>query len=288
MDELEYGQLPDSLVALRNEGLDVHNHSHYANVEGVSHPRVQMSDATARNDMKVSACGGIKAFGKHSEFSKPINEFTKGLAKDEELSAMYAGLQETRALRTLAHSEPGSGAFRATPSLPSLKVSIHDKLGEVWGKQGYVLLRQRLFDVGDHEGYVAKEDIAAVLRGPLGLTEQEVTERMLDIYLGQLVTMKKRELKIGSFMTSLRPVLLVNSKKRAVETYRALAAANGGCARLGDWLARLQDDDLRNTIVSAFGAQQEHAVVDMPLSEQVFIEVVADLAPFMNVEDLLK
>lgn len=287
MDEIEYGHLPDSLTALRNEGLDVHNHSHYANVEGVTHPRVQMSDTTARNDMKVSACGGIKAFGKHSEFSKPINEFTKGLAKDEEMSAMYVGLQETRALRTLAHAEPGSGAFRTTPSLASLKVAIHDKLGEVWGKQGYVLLRQRLFDVGDHEGYVAKEDVVAVLRGPLGLTEQEVPEKMLDIYLGQLVTMKKRELKIGSFMSSLRPVLLVNSKRRAIETYRALAAANGGAARLGDWLAHLRDDDLRNTIVSAFGAQQEAAVVDMPLTEQVFIEVVADLAPFMNVEDLL-
>lgn len=288
MDEIEYGQSPDSLIALCNEGLDVHNHAHYANVEGVSHPRVQMSDTTARNDMKVSACGGIRAFGKHSEFSKPINEFTKGLAKDEELSAMYMGLQETRALRTLAHTEPGSGAFRATPSLASLKVAIHDKLGEVWGKHSYVLLRQRLFDVGDHEGYVAKEDVVAVLRGPLGLTEQEVTERMLDIYLGQLVTMKKRELKIDSFMSSLRPVLLVDNKRRAIETYRALATATGGSMRLGDWLAHLQDDDLRNTIVSAFGAQQEATVVDMPLNEQAFIEVVADLAPFMDVGNLLK
>jgi len=227
------------------------------------------------------------SFGKHSEFSKPVNEFTRGLAKDEELAAMYQGLQGTQPLRTLSGGQPRAGAFASVPSLAALKVAIHDKIAEVWGPQGYVSLRQQLFDRGDHEGYVTKDDVVAVLRGQLGLTEEEVPERMLDIYLGQLVTMKKRELKIGSFMSSLRPVLLVNTKRRVLERFRSLDATGSGSVRLGDWLGRLQDSELRGTIVSAFGAQEEDMVADIPITEPIFMEVLADLAPFMEIEGLL-
>eukprot|EP00421_Protoceratium_reticulatum_P045943 CAMPEP_0168437450 /NCGR_PEP_ID=MMETSP0228-20121227/41443_1 /TAXON_ID=133427 /ORGANISM="Protoceratium reticulatum, Strain CCCM 535 (=CCMP 1889)" /LENGTH=445 /DNA_ID=CAMNT_0008451669 /DNA_START=45 /DNA_END=1379 /DNA_ORIENTATION=+ len=281
-DEIRYGAAPDKMLAVGNEGLDYHPHVHYANVEGVTQARVALADPTSRSGLKVSACTGVSAFGKHAEFSKPINEFTRGLAKDEELASMYEGLKATRPLRTLAGGEPRAGAFAGVPSLAALKSTIHEKVASAWGARGYVTLRQRLYDCGDSDGYVSKEAIVSVMREQMGLSEEEVSSKALDAYMSQLVTMKKSELKVGSFLSSLRPVLLQKDRRRALEAFRALESSGGGAAQLGDWLSRLHDQELRAAIAAAFGAEGEEQVADMPLTEAVFLEVVSDLAPFMN------
>jgi len=284
--ELRHGPTPDRTLALGNEGMNFDSHTHYSNIEGTTAHRVALADPVSRNDMKVTAPGGVRTFGKNSDFSKPVAEFTRGLAKDEELASMYAGLKGTQPLRNLSGGEPRAGAFATVPSLASLKGIIHQKIEQVWGAHGYVALRQQLFDCGDHEGYVAKADVARVLREQLGLTEEEVPAEMLEVYLGQQVTMKKTDMKIGTFMSSLRPVLPSRERRSVVEAFRALES--GGSVRLGDWLGRLEDASLRSTLVAAFGAQEEELVADMPITEPVFLEVLSDLAPFMDIEALLR
>mmetsp|Transcript_9862 Transcript_9862/g.26768 ORF Transcript_9862/g.26768 Transcript_9862/m.26768 type:complete len:448 (-) Transcript_9862:119-1462(-) len=284
-DEVMHGAPPDRTLALDNDGLHFDSHIHYSNAEGITAHRVALADPVARNDMKVTAPGGVSAFGRNTEFSKPVSEFTRGMAKDEELASMYEGLKGTQPLRHLKGGEPRAGAFAAVPSLAALKGRIHSKIAEVWGAHGYIMLRQQLFDFGDHEGFVSKADVTAVLRGQLGLAEQEAPSQMLEAYLDQLVTMKKTELKIGSFMSSLRPVLPPKERRRIIEAFRVLES--DGSFRLADWLGRLQDAELRSTLVAAFGAQEEEQVADMPVTEPVFMEVLSDLAPFMNIEALL-
>mmetsp|Transcript_92761 Transcript_92761/g.276691 ORF Transcript_92761/g.276691 Transcript_92761/m.276691 type:complete len:448 (-) Transcript_92761:140-1483(-) len=284
--ELRHGPSPDRTLALGNEAMNFDSHTHYSNIEGVTVHRVALDDPVSRNDLKVSAAGGVRTWGKNSEFSKPVAEFTSGLAKDEELASMYAGLKGTQPLRNLKGGQPRAGAFATVPSLASLKGIIHRKISEVWGAHGYVVLRQKLFDYGDHEGFVSKADVTEVLRGQLGLLEDEAPTEMLDAYLSQQVTMRKTDMKIGTFLASLRPVLPPRERRSVIEAFRALES--GGSVRLGDWLSRLGDPELRSTLAAAFGAQMEEHVADMPITEPVFMEVLSDLAPFMDIEPLLQ
>jgi len=286
-DELLRGTAPDRMMALDNAGLEVQSHVHYSKIEPVTHTRMALADPKMGNDIRVSAQSGFSAFGKHSEFTKPILEFTKGLSKDDELESMFHGLKSTQPLRTIQGSLPVGAPFAGVPSLAALKDVIHQRVGEVWGPHGYVKLRQQLFDCGDHEGFVPKADVIAVLRDPsqLGLGA-EIDERALETYLGQLITMKKTEMKISTFMSSLRPALPQKDKRMVLEGFKALGPANGS-VRLGDWLSRLTDDALRQTVVHAFGAEDEETVSGISLTEPVFTELLSDLAPFMDICPLL-
>jgi len=60
-----------------------------------------------------------------------------------------------------------------------------------------------------------------------------------------------------------------------------------GEIRLGDWLGQLQDDELRATVVAAFGAQDEEQVGGMAVNDQVFMELFADIAPFIAIDPLI-
>lgn len=284
-NEIIRGPTPDRTLAMQGEALDVPTHTHYSNAETLTHPRMCLSDPRMRSDLNASACGGVNAFGKHGEFSKNVLEFTRGLAKDEECEQMFHGLKGTNPLRHVGGHAP-RGPFSATPSLATLKSSVHAQIAETWGEHGYVTLRQRLFDAGDHEAFVHKQDVVTIFRDQLGLSAQEVPDAMLDVYLGQLVTMKKAELRIGALMSSLRPVLPQKEKRRVLEAFKALNPVSGEI-RLGDWLSQLQDDALRQTVVSAFGARDEEQVAGTALSEQVFMELFADLAPFMDIGALI-
>jgi len=284
-DEIIRGPAPDRTLAMHTEALDVHSHTHYSNAETITHPRMCLSDPAMRSDLQASACGGVNAFGKHGEFTKSVAECTLGLAKDEELSKMYDGLKDTNALRQIGGHQP-RGPFAAVPSLASLKSAVHNRMRHAWGDYGYVVLRQRLFDVGDPEGFVPKGVVAAILREELGLTADEASDEMLDVWLGQLVTMKASELKIAALLASLRPALPQKDKRRVLEAWRAMAAG-GAEARLGTWLDSLADASLRAMVVGAFGAQDEAAVANTAVSEQMFLELLSDLAPFVDLAGLL-
>lgn len=282
--ELLRGPAPDRTLALSNDGLDVNAHAHYSNADTITHARMCLADSRMRSDLKASAGTGVHSFGKNAEFTKPILEFTRGLGKDEEMQDMFHGLKYTQPQRSSGGPQPRGPS--EVPSLTMLKTTLHDKIAQVWGAYGYVALRQRLFDVGDHEGFVQKAEVVSIFREQLGLDPQEASDAALDVYLSQLVTMKKTELRIGSLMSSLRPILAQKEKRRVLEAFKALQPVNGQ-VRLGDWLSQLQDNELRATIVSAFGAQEEEQIVGMPLTEQVFLELVADLAPFMDIGAVL-
>merc|ERR1719512_704136 len=98
--------------------------------------------------------------------------------------------------------------------------------------------------------------------------------------------MKRTELKIGQFMSSLRPSLPQEEKRRVLEAFNAMDPL-GGSVILGSWFQRLQDPDLKATIIKAFGANDESEVSDMPVTEQVFLELLSDLAPLMDIGPLL-
>jgi len=284
-DEVIRGPAPDRTLAMHTEALDVTSHTHYSNAETITHPRMCLSDPRMRSDLQASACGGINAFGKHGEFTKAVGGCTMGLAKDEELNKMYDTLKETNALRQIGGHQP-RGPFAAVPSLASLKSAVHGRVRDTWGDYGYVVLRQRLFDVGDNEGFLQKSVVATIFREQLGLPADEVPDVMLDVFLGQLVTTKQTELRITALLTSLRPVLPQKEKRRVLEAWKAMAAA-GGEVCLGDWLGLLADAELRAMVVGAFGAQDEAAVANMAVSEQVFVELLTDLAPFVDLGGLL-
>jgi len=283
-DEILHGPAPERTRNIDNQGLEFPTHAHYSCVEPVTHARMALDDPRMRSDVRASAASGVNTFGKNSEFTKPLLEFNRGLAKDEELETMYNGLQSSQPLRHIGGHQP-RGPFEV-PSLATLKTQIHSKIAEVWGAYGYVMLRQRLFDVGNTEGFVHKDDIVTILRDELGLDNQEVTDIALQVYLGQLATMKKTDVRIGAFLASLRPVITQKQKRRVMEAFKGLNPTNGEI-RLGDWLAHLQDEDLRATVVTAFGAQDESQVAGTAVTEPVFSELLADLAPFLDVEALL-
>jgi len=282
--EILHGPTADRTLTLNNEGMDVPTHVHYSNAETVTHARMALDHPRMRSDVNHSAMTGYSAFGRNSAFTKPTGHASMA-AKDEELEKMFHSLKSTQPLRSIGGHQP-RGVFAEVPSLATLKTFVHAKIAEAWGAYGYVRLRQRLFDVANHEGYVHKADVVTIFRDELAMSPEEVPDEYLDTYLTQHATMKKAELKIGNFMTSLRPILPQKQKRRVLEAFRALNP-NGGEIRLGDWLSTLQDEDLRATVVAAFGAQEEEQVAGTGVNEQVFMELFADLAPFIEVDALL-
>lgn len=287
-DELMYGPPAERERALHNQGLEVPTHAHYANMELVTHARMSLADPSMRNDLKVSACLGVSAFCKNDEFTKPCNKFTKGLDQDHELNIMFDSLKNTNAMRHLGGSVPKAGLFSAVPSLPALKGAIQDRIFEVWGQIGYVAMRQRLFDGSDHEGFITLSDIASVLRNELELSTDVVSEKALTVYLSQQATMDKHKVAVGAFMTSLRPNLSQKDKKQVLETIKSLKPVDGS-VRLGDWLDRLtHSPELRKTVAIAFSGQDDiDSVADTRVTEQVFLELLSDLAPLMDISPLL-
>jgi len=283
--QIRHGPTPDRTLAMHTEALDVPTHAHYSNTESITHPRSCLADPTMRYSVNASAVAGVTPFGKHGEFTKGVLEFTRGMGKDEELDQMFHHLKGTNPLRHVGGPQ-ARGPFESVPSLAALKSRVHDRISEAWGAYGYVLLRQRLYDVGDAEGFVTKGDAVGVFRDKLGLDKQEVSEAMLDVYMTQLATVKKGELRIGALMTSLRPPLQQKEKRRALEAFKALSPS-GMEVRLGDWLSQVQEESLRKTIVTAFGAQDEDQVAGAVLTETIFLELLSDLAPLMDIADLL-
>jgi hypothetical protein len=286
MQELKYGPPPERALASENQGLEHDHFAHYSNAPEPTHHRMALGDSTMRNDMKVSASGGIHPFGKHSEFTKPVSTFTMGPAKDEELESMYKGLQESQPLRSGGACQPHHGAFAKIPSLPAMKANIQDRLLTNLGSQGYVLLRQRLFDVADFEGFVTKTDIIAIFRDLLQFSKKEYTDDMLDAYFEQLVTMKKHMVRVAAFMTSMRPALPLKDRRRVVDAFTALQPVDG-TIKLGAWLSTIQDAGLRATIVNAFGAQDEFGCADTGLTEAMFVELLSDLAALGDIGPLI-
>jgi hypothetical protein len=239
-----------------------------------------------RNDMRVSAATGFSAFGKNSEFSKPVGECLLGLGKDEELEKLFGGLKHTKPARSVGGDRPRAAPFQGVPSLAALKSAIFARLPEVWGHAGYILLRQRLFDISCEEGFVSKDDVVLLMREELGLTQDQVSDAALQAYLGNLITMRKQELHVSALMSSLRPALTPEAKRRVLQLFQALKP-EAGVVRLGAWLDVLKDDELRNIVVTAFGADDRSQVTDMPVSEQVFMELMSDLLPLGDSELLL-
>eukprot|EP00931_Biecheleriopsis_adriatica_P120215 TRINITY_DN9533_c0_g1_i1.p1 TRINITY_DN9533_c0_g1~~TRINITY_DN9533_c0_g1_i1.p1 ORF type:complete len:452 (+),score=115.97 TRINITY_DN9533_c0_g1_i1:78-1433(+) len=285
--EIMRGQPPDRMLGLDNEGLEVPFHAHYSGVEQVTHQRMCLADPEQRNNVQNSAASGIGAFHRNGNFTKGCDTFALGCHKDEAMVEMFEGLKETNPLRHLG-GETAPGIFSDVPSLAALKAHLHRKVEEVWGFNGYILLRQRLFDFSDHEGFIQKSDIVAVIREQLGVSEEELPSKPLDVWLSQLVTMKKDELKVASFLSSLRPALPQKDKRKILTAFKLLQPPNGnGMIRLGDWLARLDNDDVKRTVISAFGAEDEDSVANTAVTEQVFLEVFSDLAALTDIAPLL-
>lgn len=285
-DEILHGPAPDRLLAIGNEGLEVPTHFHYSKVEQVTHQRMCLADPVLRNNVQASAATGVGPFHRNSEFTKPMGHFTLGLIKDDAMDEMFSSLKKTSPLRHIGGVIALGGPAYAVPSLAAVKETIHLRLAEVWGPHCYVVLRQRLFDLSDHEGFVQKADVISVFRDQLGVTQELVSDRAMNVWLGQLITMKKDELKVGSFMTSLRPSLSQKDKRKVIETFQSLQQPSG-MVRLGDWLSRLKDPELKQTIIVAFGSEDEESVSETAVTEQVFIELLSDLAPLTNIEPLL-
>jgi len=285
--EILHGPHPDRSIALRNAGMDIQTNVHYSNTEGVTHARMSLMEPFMRNDMKVSACQGFRPFGKNSEFSKPIGECMLGIAKDDEMQKLYMMEKTTNPMKTSGGVLPVSGPFRTVPSLALVKDKIHNQITQTWGQYGYVTLRHQLYDCSDHEGFVNKNDVIALFKNSLGLSAQEVTDEELDVWLSQLITMKKTELRITTLMTSLRPALPQRAKKRIQEVFASMKPADG-VARLGAWLATIPDAELRGVLCNAFGAEEESSVTDVPLTEVTLLELIADLNPLIDVMALLQ
>lgn len=283
---LTHGPPGDRSKALQNAGLEAITNDHYANVEAVTGWRMALAEPTMRSDVRASAAAGICTFGKHSEFSKPMGEFYKGTSKDDEIGELFRSLQGTQPLRTLGGTAPISAAFAEVPSLAALKAAIKDRLLGTWGPHGYVTLRQRLHDLSDHEGFVPKAAAVGVLREDLGLSDAEVSPEALSIYLDQQLTMKKTEMRVSALLTSLRPSLPQALRAGVLRKFAALGPKDG-CVRLGDWLAGIADDELRRTLVGAFGGDDEASIADLSVPEAMFFEVFADLAALADPMGLL-
>eukprot|EP00403_Amphidinium_massartii_P009835 CAMPEP_0178426764 /NCGR_PEP_ID=MMETSP0689_2-20121128/29400_1 /TAXON_ID=160604 /ORGANISM="Amphidinium massartii, Strain CS-259" /LENGTH=465 /DNA_ID=CAMNT_0020048455 /DNA_START=59 /DNA_END=1456 /DNA_ORIENTATION=+ len=284
--ELAAGSPADRSRALLNAGLEVQSNVHYSNVEGITHARMQLADPRMRSDVKGSAAMGFSAFGRSAEFSKPVGEFIRGLSKDDELQAMYESMKTMNPHRLTSGSKPNAYAFQHIPSLTALKDAIHNRIESTFGRQGYVSLRQHLYDRADADGFVKNAGIVDVLRGPLQLSVEEVSEDALSIYLKQLLSMSKDEMRVTQFMGSLRPVILQRHKKMVIDLFASLGPQQGS-APLGAWLSGLPDEELKNQLVSAFGGQAEADVAGIPVNEATFLELFADLGALMDIEPLL-
>jgi hypothetical protein len=276
------------MAAMDNKGLGMETHVHYANADPVTHHRMAMDDPAMRGDMRVSASGGVSAFGKHSDFSKPIGEFTKGQMKDHEMDSLYASLKGTQPLRTLGGSKPHSQAFKHVDSLAEMKEVIKAHLGQVFGSVGYVMLRKTLSDLSDHEGFVSKENASRVIREDLKVEESEISPTALTVYIKQQLTMKKNELRVSGFMSSLRPALSLGAKKAVLEAFASLGPNSEGYVTLGAWMSRTSEEILVKTVVMAFGFEELDQCEGLPISEDIFIEFFSDLAPLVgDLQDVL-
>lgn len=285
--DILHGKVPDRSIALRNAGLDIQTNVHYANTEGVTHARMSLMDKSMRNDMAVSACQGYSAFGKNSEFSKPIGECMLGIVKDDEMDKLFMEQEKTtNPMKTPGGVVPRSSPFAGVPSLTLVKDKMHRKIEEVWGQYGYVSLRHQLYDVSDEEGFISKMDAAALFRNNLGLTAEEVTDDELDVYLSGLLTMRKTELKVTALMNSLRPALSQAAKFRIMACFKAMEPEDN-VVPLAKWLGQIENAELRGVLVNAFGADDESAVADVPLTEVTLLELLADLNPLVDIMALL-
>jgi hypothetical protein len=285
--EILHGPSPDRSIALRNAGMDIQTNVHYSNTEGITHARMSLVDPGMRNDMRVTACQGARTFGKNSEFSKPIGECMLGVAKDDELEKLFQANKTTNPVKARCGVVPQSTPFGNVPSLTSVKHKIHIKIQEVWGVYGYVTLRHQLYDRSDHEGFVNKGAAIDLLRSSLNFDIAEVTDEELDVWLSQLITMRKTELRISALMSSLRPALPQMAKRRVIEVFSAMQPENGA-VRLGAFLATIRDVELRKVLSNAFGAEDEDSVADVPLTEVTLLELLADLNPLTDVMALLQ
>jgi hypothetical protein len=285
--EILHGPTPDRSRALRNAGMDIQTNVHYSNTEAVTHARMSLVDPMMRNDMKVSACQGYQTFGKNSEFSKPMGESMLGITKDDELNKLFNEHEKTaNPMRMRGGVIPNSTPFVNVPSLTLVKDKIHRQIQDKWGQYGYVSLRHQLYDCSDAEGFVSKADVIALFRNSLSLGVEEVSDDEFDAWLSQLVTMKKTEMRIGTLMTSLRPMLPQAAKQRIAEVFKAMGPTDG-TVRLGTWLATVQDAELRGVLSNAFGAEDENAVGDVPLTEVTLLELLADLNPLVDIMAVL-
>jgi len=285
--EILHGPNPDRSIALRNAGMDIQTNVHYSNTEGVTHARMSLMAPFMRNDMKVSACQGFRTFGKNSEFSKPIGECMLGIAKDDELEKLYLAEKVTNPMKTSNAVLPSSTPFKNVPSLALVKDKIHQQITVGWGRYGYVQLRHQLYDCADNEGFVNKNDVIALFRNSLVLSMEAVTDEELDVWLSQLITMKKTELRISTLMTSLRPALPQKAKMRIQQVFAALRPEKN-VVPLGSWLATIQDAELRGVLANAFGAEDESTVADVALTEVTLLELLADLNPLVDIMAVLQ
>lgn len=285
--ELMHGKAAARGLALKNAGLEANLDEHYSTVETVSHARMAFADPLMRSDMKVSAPLGVSCFGKHSEFSKPMGEFSYGQGKDHEVNMMLQTAKTSQPLRNKGcGTAPTSTAFAEVPSLTGLKEKVKNKLMKEWGPHAYITLRQKLYEVADHEGFVGKDAVVSLLRSELGLEESEVSETALGIYLGQQFTTKKTAMRVSALLTSLRPAMTLDAKKRVLEAFNRFGPKEGNVP-LGDWLAMTNDDLLRKTLVEAFGGSDEASVADLLVTEQMFVEFYADLVALASLDGLL-
>lgn len=285
--EILHGPRPERSIALQNAGMDIQTNVHYSNAEGVTHPRMSLVEPSMRNDMRVTACQGYRTFGKNSEFSKPIGECMLGIAKDDEMDKLYRMDKITNPMKTCGGVIPSSKPFAGVPSLVAVKDKIHKQINETWGVYGYVTLRHQLYDISDHEGFVKKADVVVLFRNNLCLRVEDVSNEELDTWLSQLITMKKHELRITSLMTSLRPALSQKAKARIQQVFLSLGPVDGS-AKLGAWLNSVPDAEMRKVLANAFGADDESAVAEVPLTEVTLLELLADLNPLVDIHAVLQ
>jgi hypothetical protein len=284
--EILHGPKPDRSIALRNAGMDIQTNVHYSNSEAPTHARMSLVDPGMRNDMKVSACQGFQTFGRNSEFSKPMGECLMGIAKDDELEKLFASEKINNPMKTRGGAVPLAKPFKGLPSLTVVKEKLHKQIENTWGIYGYVTLRHQLYDCSDQEGFANKADAIALFRNNLGLSVDDVTDEELDAWLSGLITMKKTELRVSSLMSSLRPALPQAAKRRVMEVFNGMGPVDN-VVKLGSWLGRIEDAELRRVLVNAFGAEDESAVVDVPLTEVTLLELLADLNPLIDIMALL-
>jgi len=53
-------------------------------------------------------------------------------------------------------------------------------------------------------------------------------------------------------------------------------------------LQRLEAGEMKQTIIVAFGAEDEESVANTAVTEQVFLELFSDLAPFTEIGPMLE
>ena len=82
--EVFCGPTANRSITLNNEGLNVPSHTHYSNVEGITHARMALADPKSAGDVSASMAGGMTLHGRHSGFTKPMQEFIDGCMKVKE------------------------------------------------------------------------------------------------------------------------------------------------------------------------------------------------------------